>query len=98
MKQGLSNFCDWCTRLPAMKWAPAEALAVLGWSPKLLSATVSELCSRKLLEKPRKGPRKIFGVPAKVVDKLGRGEGIPIAPVNCSMRDRAVRRLIIQHW
>jgi hypothetical protein len=65
---------------PSHEMGTAEALAVLGWSPNVLSATVSELCSRKLLEKPGKGPRKIFGVPAEVVDKLGRGEGILIAP------------------
>jgi hypothetical protein len=44
----------------------AEARAVLGWLPKLLSATASELCSRKLLVKPGKGPRKAFRVPAEI--------------------------------
>jgi hypothetical protein len=58
----------------------AEARAVLGWSPNLLSATASELCSRKLLVKPGKGPRKALRVPAEIVVKLERGEGILIAP------------------
>jgi hypothetical protein len=58
----------------------AEARAILGWPPKLLGATASELCSRKLLVKRKKGPAKIFRVPAKVVEKLERGEGILIAP------------------
>jgi hypothetical protein len=65
---------------PGHEMGTAEALAVLGWSPKLLSATASELCSRKLLVKPEKRPRKVFRVPAGVVDKLERGEGILIAP------------------
>jgi hypothetical protein len=58
---------------------PAEALALLGWSPKLLSATVSELCSRKLLVK-LKLPLRVFKVPAVIVDKMERGEGILVAP------------------
>jgi hypothetical protein len=58
----------------------SDACAVLGWSPKLLSATASELCSRNLLAKPQKGPRKPFRVPREIVDKLERGEGILIAP------------------
>jgi hypothetical protein len=58
----------------------AQALAALGWHRNLLSATVSELCSRKLLVKPGNGPRKAFRVPAEIVDKLERGEGIRIAP------------------
>jgi len=62
---------------PGHEMSTAEALAVLGWSPKLTSATASELCSRKLLVKPGKSR---FRVPAEVVDKLERGEGILIAP------------------
>jgi hypothetical protein len=82
---------------PGHEMGTAEARAVFGWSPKLLGATASELCSRKLLVKPGKGPRKVFKVPA--VDKLERGEGPSSSPpVKCSMRDRAVRRLIIRHW
>jgi hypothetical protein len=65
---------------PGHEMGTAEARAVLGWSPNLLSATASELCSRKLLVKPGKGPRKAFRVPAEIVDKLERGEGILIAP------------------
>jgi hypothetical protein len=65
---------------PGHEMGTAEALAVLGWHPNLLSATASELCSRKLLVKPGKGPRKVFRVPAEIVDKLERGEGILIAP------------------
>ena len=65
---------------PGHEMGTADAIAMLGWSPNVLSATVSELCSRKLLVKPGKGPRKGFRVPAQVVDKLERGEGILIAP------------------
>ena len=65
---------------PGHETGTAEGLAVLGWSSNLLSATVSELCSRKLLVKPGKDARKGFRVPAEVVDKLERGEGILIAP------------------
>jgi hypothetical protein len=65
---------------PGHEMGTAEALAVFGWSPNVLSATASELCSRKLLVKPGKGPLKGFRVPAEVVDKLERGEGILIAP------------------
>jgi hypothetical protein len=65
---------------PGHEMGTAEARAVLGWPPKLLSATASELCSRKLLVKPGKVPCKAFRVPAEIVDKLERGEGILIAP------------------
>jgi hypothetical protein len=53
-----------------------QAGAVLDWSPKLLSATASELCSRNLL-KSKKG---VLLVPQETVEKLARGEGVLIAP------------------
>ena len=53
-----------------------QAFAVLDWSPKLLSATASELCSRHLL----KSEKGVLIVPQEIVDKLARGEGVPIAP------------------
>jgi hypothetical protein len=56
----------------------AQARAELGWSSNLLSATVSELCSRDLLVKAGKEPR--IKVLAEIVDKLERGEGVLIAP------------------
>jgi hypothetical protein len=58
----------------------AQARAALGWHPKLLSATVSELCNRKLLVKAGKQLHKAFRVPAEIVDNLERGEGVLIAP------------------
>jgi hypothetical protein len=53
-----------------------SALAVLDWHPNLLSATVSELCKRNLLVKSEKG----LTIPQEMLDKLARGEGVPIAP------------------
>jgi hypothetical protein len=53
-----------------------QALAVLDWSPKLLSATASELCSRNLL----KSEKGVLIVSREIVDRLARGEGVPIAP------------------
>ncbi len=65
---------------PGHEMGTAETLAVFGWSPNLLSATASELCSRKLLVKSGNAPRQVFRVPAELVDKVERGEGILIAP------------------
>jgi hypothetical protein len=53
-----------------------QAGAVLDWSPKLLSATASELCSRNLL----KSEKGVLIVAWEIVDKLARGEGVHIAP------------------
>jgi hypothetical protein len=53
-----------------------EACTELDWSPKLLSATASELSSRKLL----KSRKSVHIVPQEIVDKLARGEGVRIAP------------------
>ena len=53
-----------------------QALAVLDWSSKLLSATASELCSRNLLT----SEKGVLLVPREIIEKLERGEGIPIAP------------------
>src|SRR5262249_16037923 len=66
-----------------------HARAAFGWCAKLLSATVSELCSRNLLVKPGKEPR--INVPAEILDNLERGEGVLIAPGNFSMRDLLLR-------
>jgi hypothetical protein len=61
---------------PGHEIGTAEARAVLGWSPKLLSATTSELCSRNLL----KSEKGVLMLAQEIVDKLARGEGVPIAP------------------
>lgn len=61
---------------PDHEMGTRQALAVLDWSPKLLSATASELCSRNLL----KSEKGVLLVPREIVEKLARGEGIPIAP------------------
>jgi hypothetical protein len=41
-----------------------------------LSATTSELCSRNLL----KSEKGVLMLAQEIVDKLARGEGVPIAP------------------
>jgi hypothetical protein len=61
---------------PDHEMGTRQACAVLDWSPKLLSATASELCSRNLL-KSKKG---VLLVPQEIVEKLARGEGVLIAP------------------
>ena len=61
---------------PDHEMGTRQALAVLDWTPKLLSATASELCSRNLL-KSKKG---VLLVPQEIVEKLARGEGVLIAP------------------
>jgi hypothetical protein len=61
---------------PDHEMGTRQAVTVLDWSPKLLSATASELCSRKLL-KSKKG---VLLVPQQITEKLARGEGVPIAP------------------
>jgi hypothetical protein len=53
-----------------------EAGSVLDWSPKLLSATASELGSRNLLN----SKKSVHVVPQELVEKLARGEGVRIAP------------------
>jgi hypothetical protein len=61
---------------PGHQMGTGQAVVILDWSPKLLSATASELCSRNLL----KSEKRVLIVPREIVDKLARGEGVPIAP------------------
>jgi hypothetical protein len=61
---------------PDHEMGTRQARAVLDWSPKLLGATVSELCSRNLL----KSEKGVLLLPREIVEKLARGEGVPIAP------------------
>jgi hypothetical protein len=61
---------------PEHKISTREAEAVLGWSAKLLSATASELSSRKLL----KYEKSLLLMAPEIVETLTRGEGILIAP------------------
>jgi hypothetical protein len=61
---------------PDHEMGTRQAEAALDWSSKLLSATASELSSRNLL----KYEKSVFLVPREIVEKLARGEGVPIAP------------------
>jgi hypothetical protein len=61
---------------PHHEMGSPQTRAVLDWSPKLLSATASELCSRNLL----KSEKGVLTVPQEIADKLARGEGVLIAP------------------
>ena len=61
---------------PDHEMSMRQALAILDWSAKLLSAMASELCSRNLMQS-KKG---VLLVPQEIVEKLARDEGFPIAP------------------
>jgi hypothetical protein len=61
---------------PDHKMGTRQAEVALGWSPKLLSATASELSKRNLLNYEK----SVLLVPRDVVEKLARGEGVLIAP------------------
>jgi hypothetical protein len=61
---------------PDHKMKTRQAEIALDWSPKLLSATASELSKRKLLNYEK----SVLSVPRDVVENLARGEGVLIAP------------------
>jgi hypothetical protein len=61
---------------PDHKIGTRQALAAFDWSSNVLSATVSELCSRNLL----KSEKGVLFVPGEIVEKLARGQGVFIAP------------------
>jgi hypothetical protein len=58
------------------KISTRRAEAALEWSPKLLSATASELASRNLL----KYEKSFLSIPGDLVKRLTRGEGVLVAP------------------